>query len=266
MRPRRAHAAPDSAEIFARAAKDHALAVLTVQDGVSWCTFKSRFLERDAGRRFVVLDYVADEHAPLPTLSVGQYVGISLRQGSRKMLFTSTVQARGHFVLDGNLTVPAVRYRWPEQITELQRRVYYRTPVPADIPVSATLWPGGAALRAADDSRRDEIVGRLRDVSCGGAQVLFESTSCERFDAEQLVGVELALPDGQPPVVLDARTRGLRVDERFGPSVALQFVGLEISDSGRQALRRLALFVQRLYRINNPFQQRRGAGGAAAEN
>lgn len=250
MKPRRMTTGYDAAEIFARAARERALTVISVQDGDNWKQFKSRFLERDAARRFFVLDHVPDDERPLPSLAAGQCVGVSLRQSSRKFLFSSVVEAKGQFVFDPQTSVPAIRYRWPEQITELQRRVYYRTPVPQDSPpIPVQIWRGGAKARHAAGETPVVLSGAAINLSCGGIQVGVDGGPRVDWPDDELLGVEINLADGRPPIVVDARFRGLRLDDQHAASFAIQFIGLEVGPEGRSALQRLAFCVQRLYRL-----------------
>ncbi len=251
MRPRRLVSPRDAATIFDRAVQDRALAVLTLQEGSNWLSFKSRFLERDAKSRFFVLDYQGFDNEPLPALTPGQYLGVSFRQKSRKLLFATVVEAKGHFILDEKDSVPAVRYRWPDSITELQRRAYYRTPIRDDMTLLVSLWPGGLRERGdAQTSALQVTTGELADLSCGGALVRLHQPAPPDFSPSQTLGVELQLPDGRTPIVLDALYRGARSDESGTLSAAIQFVGLELSVDGRLVLQRLANSVQRLHRLS----------------
>lgn len=261
MRPRRLLACQDASEIFDQAVSESALAVLSLQDGDQWLTFKSRFLERDPNRRFIVLDYQAPGGEPLPPLIPGQYVGIGFRQRSRKILFASVVEAKGHYIIDEQNSVPAVRYRWPSNLTELQRRAYYRTPVPEGQHVRALLWPGGVAARTSGRSAPVVLHGELVNISCGGALVhLDQKPAGPAFHEDQTLGLELHLPDGRPPVLVDGCYRGARSGhaedgetghrpaETGSGDVAVQFVGLELSVDGRVTLQRLSNCVQRFHR------------------
>lgn len=250
MRPRRILAPPDTAAIFDRAVQERALAVLTLQCGPEWHTFKARFLERDARGQYFVLDHHPVDDEPLPEVAPGQYVGVSFRQKSRKLLFGTIVEARGHFTLENEQRVPAVRYRWPESMTELQRRAYLRTPIPPETTLLASMWPGGVAARATAQGNALEVVpGELLDLSCGGTLVRLYQPQAPTWREDLTLGVELQLPDGRPPILVDAHYRGAR-PEQFGMlSVALQFVGLEVTVDGRLVLQRLASAVQRLHRL-----------------
>lgn len=249
MKPRRILTQQDAAVIFEEAVRDRALAVLTLQNGTDWQCFKSRFLECDPNRRFFVLDYQPVNNDTLPELGPGQYIGVSFRQHNRKILFATVVEARGHYLFD-RTSVPAVRYRWPEDLTELQRRAFYRTLVPENMTLLATLWPGGAAARTAVQAKTlQAVTGTLADVSCGGALVRLSELAPPAWTEDETLGVELHLADGRPPAVTNACFRGFRNDQLGQLNAAFQFIGLELNVDGRLVLQRLANCVQKLHRL-----------------
>ncbi|MGE0478883.1 MAG: flagellar brake protein [Phycisphaerae bacterium] len=250
MRPRRFAAYHDSAEILDHAVSESALAVITLQEGGDWRSFKSRFLERDPRERFFVLDYLPANGETLPLLTPGQYAGVSFRHKSRKIMFATIIEATGRFALPDGSTMPAIRYRWPESFTELQRRVYYRTPVPSGIHLLASLWRGGAGAAGKPDS--EPFSGRLVNLSCGGALVRLGQGTTPAWEENATLGVEVQLADGRSAVVVDARYRGTRPDESGAPCAAFQFIGLEMTLDGRVVLNRIARCVQRFHRLLAP--------------
>lgn len=260
MRPRRYAARNSAAEIFDSAVAENALAVVTLQEGHNWTSFKCRFLERDPQQRFFVLDYEPTDEQPLPALAPGQYAGVSFRYRSRKILFASVVEAKGKYLRSNSSTVAAVRYRWPDTLTELQRRAYYRTPIPPGVQLNAHAWPGGTAARKSTSDAAGVIQGTLADLSCGGGLIRVPQAPPAWRENETL-GLELHLADGRSPLLVDARYRGTRTDENGHPCLAIQFLGLEVSVDGRVALQRLARCVQRFHRLgrtsgalDNPFR------------
>jgi c-di-GMP-binding flagellar brake protein YcgR len=250
MRLRRTVTPSDAAALFDRAVGERALAVLTLQSGSDWQTFKARFLERDPQGRFFVLDYQPGKpDETLPVVEAGQYIGVSFRQRGRKILFATVVEAKGKFSLDEQNAVPALRFRWPDSLTELQRRAYHRTLVPASMGLVASMWRGGVGARPAAQGTALEVQGgRLHDLSCGGALVELHQPAPPSWSDDDTLGVELELPDGRPAASLDARYRGTRMQEGGTFHAAIQFVGLEMTAEGRQLLHRLANSVQRLHR------------------
>jgi c-di-GMP-binding flagellar brake protein YcgR len=235
--------------MFDEAVRQNALAVLTLHEKGNWHTFKSRFLERDGKRRFIVLDCQETHGTQPPALSAGRYVGLSFRYKSRKVMFATVVEAKGRYLVDGKTAVPAVRYRWPESMTELQRRAYYRTPIPAEVRILVNVWPGGVAARpTAQGSALSVVTGEALDLSCGGTLVRLSQLEAPDWTDNQTLGAELHLPDGQPPLLIDGYYRGTRHDTGSHLCAAVQFVGIELSPDGREVLQRLARCVQKFHR------------------
>jgi c-di-GMP-binding flagellar brake protein YcgR len=263
MKPRRILAAEDTSQILDEAARDNTLAVVTIQNDGGWQTVKSRFLERDPDRRFFVLDYQPQHDAELPVLRPGQYVGVSFRRKSRKVLFTTVIEATGSFLLDDQSSIAAVRYRWPESMTELQRRAYYRTPVPGGVNLLANLWEGGRNARASAQSNTLQVVtGLAKDLSCGGALIRVNQVSGPSWAIDQTLGVELCLPDGRPPLLADAYFRGVRHDGAGNLCIAIQFVGLELMVEGEVVLERIVKCIQRFNRLAFAAGHREGNHGS----
>jgi len=257
MKPRRILTLQDTSEILESAAREKALAVVTVQQNGSWQSLKCRFLEQDANQRFFVLDYQSPSDKPLPSLRAGQYVGVSFRRKSRKVLFPTVVEATGSFLIEDGSNIPAVRFRWPESMTELQRRAYYRTPVPNGANLLANLWAGGRSARAAvQENTLHVITGEAKDVSCGGALIRINQLSPPNWTADATVGVELHLPDGGPPLLTDAYYRGARHDPPGNLCLAIQFVGLELMADGQTVLQRITRCVQQFNRLSFATQPR----------
>lgn len=248
--------------ILGEAVRQNALAVLTIHENDDWRMFKSRFLERDGNHRFLVLDYQETHGTNPPVLVSGQYVGLSFRYKSRKVMFATVVEAKGRYLTDGKTSVPAVRYRWPESMTELQRRAYYRTPVPSDMSILVNLWPGGVAAREkTQGSALSVVTGEALDLSCGGTLIQLNQVETPTWTDNSTLGVELHLPDGQPPMLLDAYYRGTRHDNGNHLCTAVQFVGLELSLDGRGVLYRLARCVQKFHRRALANDLRKGRAG-----
>jgi c-di-GMP-binding flagellar brake protein YcgR len=249
MRPRRVVAPDETLVIFDQAVRERALAVVTVQEMDDWLTFKARFLEHDPAKQFFVLDYEPQHEEELPPIAPGQYVGISFRHKSRKVMFSTVIEAKGRFVVDDDTTIAAVRYRLPPTLTELQRRAYFRTPIPPDTPVRATVWEGGAAARAAAQQQPMQTYsGELQDLSCGGTLLQTTLASPPPWVDGATLGIELQLPDGKPPLVVNCIFRGVRHDEHQKLCLAVQFIGMEINVDGQIVLQRLAACVQRFHR------------------
>jgi c-di-GMP-binding flagellar brake protein YcgR len=252
MRPRRVVAPDEALEVFDLAVREQALVVVTTQEADEWLTFKSRFLERDPNQRFFVLDYEPQrEGDALAPIAPGQYVGISFRHKSRKMMFSTVVEAKGRFVTSPDTTISAVRYRWPSSMTELQRRAYFRTPIPNGTQILASVWLGGTTARAqAQQAPLEVLTGELADLSCGGTLLRLNGSKAPAWRDNGTVGIEIQLPDGKPPITINANFRGARLDDEGRLGLAVQFVGLELDVDGRVVLQRLSATIQRLHRLS----------------
>lgn len=265
MKPRKILTVDDTCDVIDAAVREHALAVISVCLADQWITFKSHFLERDPKRRFVVLDFQPTHgSAPPVNLGPGHYVGISFRYKSRKVMFASVLEARGKFVSEGREEIAAVRYRWPETLTELQRRAYYRTPVPAGVGMPASLWAGGVtACNLAQQTPLGVLAGDACDISCGGTLIRVADVATPNWEMDQTLGLELHLPDGRPPLMINGYYRGARHDDQGNLCIAVQFVGLELTLDGRNVLQRLARCVQKFHRIAFTPEMRTGSGSGA---
>lgn len=246
MRPRRILTSRETSEIMQFAADEKTLAVVSLQEGDNWVSFKSHFLERDPRGRFFVLDFQETHGVSPPELGAGQYVGVSFRYKSRKIMFSTVVEARGRYLNGGSQSVPAVRYRWPQTMVELQRRAYHRTLVPSGATLPARVWHG--AIHAPPAQRGPVLVGSSIDLSCGGTLIRVANAADPHWPENATVGVELELPDGRSPLTLSAHYKGARDDTSGATCVAVQFVGLECEPDGRNALQRLARCIQGFHR------------------
>lgn len=250
MKPRNIMTLNDSAEILDEAVRGQTLAAITTQHQEGWHLFKSRFLERDANRQYIVLDHQSLHGVTPPPLEIGQYVGISFRHRSRKVMFATVVEAKGRFVTEDNQNLLAIRYRWPETMVEMQRRAYHRTLIPPGITLGASIWPGGVStLKSRGQAGGDAMTGTALDLSCGGTLLQLGGAQPPAWPIDQTVGLELQLPDGRPPILLDAQFRGARQNESGQITVAMQFIGLELSLDGRGVLQRLARTIQKFNRM-----------------
>lgn len=248
-------------EMFDRAVRERAIAQVTLHQDDEWKSFKCRFLERDPNRRFFVLDFLPHEGATLPQMSLGQYVGVSFRSASRKIMLSTVVEAKGRFLSPENNEIPAIRYRWPQAVTELQRRSFYRTPVPDGSTLVAHAWAGGIARRATVQGATLQILtGQLLDLSCGGTLIRLGDSRPPTWAVGDTIGLEIQLGDGRPSALIDAHYRGCRQDEHGRSCMAVQFVGMELSVDGKVVLSRIANAVQRLNRCAAPLntQNQRG--------
>jgi len=220
-------------------------------------------------------------------IQVGQPVGISFKYEYGKFVFDTAVvgleptRNTGGCRQGGGTIVLAK----PDKIEVVQRRSYFRVNVPESLKVQVLLWhrPAGKpgsdawegpsrALRTpapAGSTDTDRVlggcVGRLVDISAGGAQVIVprEGSGAPGQEADpsaavgtsfkkgQFVGVRFTPLPYETPLILSAQIRNILPTADGGnTSLGLQIVGLEASPEGREVLTRLIGIVERYYQIN----------------
>jgi hypothetical protein len=104
-------------------------------------------------------------------------------------------------------------------------------------------WQGGLAARAAAQQGRTPIyMGLVLDLSAGGLSARLPSCLMA-LQTGHVVGLELELKDGSPPLLTDAQFRQSRMDQT-GLIVGMQMMGLTEAPGGKEALERIAKLVR----------------------
>jgi len=238
-------------ELLAEAVQQGTLLTLTQKAKSRWQTHKSRLLDMAPGRRALIVAYPTAAEGQTPEFLRGEQLGVALRHRNRKCLFAATVLDANRMTGDqqGEGSLGSLWLSWPERIEQLQRRVYYRAPVPADAPIDVRLWPGG--LTPEDPTAPHlppGISGRVLDLSVGGMRVGIAAGDDPGLQLNEVVGMAFSPEPHQPPLVLEACFRHAEPLHPSGLSLGLQFVGIELSPTGQIVLARLARTVSRLQR------------------
>jgi len=238
-------------ELLADAVHQKARLVLTCRGSEGWETHKSRLLDMAPARRALVVAHPDEIEAETFELACGEQVGVAFRHHSRKCLFATSVvgrrQPRRHATRSSG--PKALLLGWPEQIEQLQRRVYYRVPIPAASPIDVRIWSGGLSSPTQDPPATSKAVtGRLLDLSVGGMCVAIAQADDPRFRTNALVGAEFRPETGRSSIALEACFRHAQPLGRDRLSLGFQFIGLEVSSDGASLLARLACVVSRLQR------------------
>ncbi len=237
-------------QLLADAVHQKTRLVLTCRGRQRWETHKSRLLDMAPARRALVVAYPYDAPDDALQLHRGEQVGVAFRHHSRKCLFAATVvakrQPRAHSTRASRSK--ALLLSWPEQIEQLQRRVYHRVAIPPQCPIDVRLW----SPRPGTDPRtprEDETVtsGRLIDLSVGGMRV--EVGDDPRLEENEVVSAAFAPDPKAPELILDACFRHAEPTDRGRLSLGFQFIGLEVSQETPSPLSRLARAVARLQRL-----------------
>ncbi len=214
-----------------------------------------------------------------------QPVGISFKYGYGKFVFDTTVvglepsldatsQGRGGTLVSAEAcrAGAGIVLALPDRIEVVQRRSYFRVPVPESLKVGVLLWHRSCdeAENGIQDTRgqtHDCFHGRLVDISAGGVQVMVPRQLEAQTDARpdfkkgQFVGVWFTPMPYETPLMFNAQVRnvlpvsawpsqdGLTADDK-SIHLGLQIVGLEASPEGRKVLSRLVGVVERYFKIN----------------
>jgi len=214
-------------------------AVLSLKNGHAWSVHKSRLLGASATLDAIVVEYPAPtspSSAP-PEVAPGESCSVAFRRGHKKCIFTSRIIGRRAYALNQQVTVDALVLSWPETLQGLQRRAYYRAPVPRHRTVIVECWQGGARNR----SKAGTVVwpsyhGRLVDLSAGGMRVALSGGRDPGFHVGDLLGIQFQPDSSMEPLVLDAILRHSQPRKPDAVHLGLQFVGLEMTVEGRRLL------------------------------
>ncbi len=234
-------------EVIGDAAYRKTQIVLTRRAQDRWETYKSRLLDMASARRALVVAYPHEAGDDASAFARGEQVGVAFRHHSRKCLFASTVvgksspkrnRARPH-------ACPSLLLSWPEQIEQMQRRAYYRVPVPRESPISVRFWPGGPPPGSPTPPDQP-VAGQLLDLSVGGMLVEVAAADDPRLCENDPVRAEFAPESHQPSIAIEACYRHTRPLDRDKRALGFQFIGLELTDNGPSLLARLARAVSRL--------------------
>lgn len=209
---------------------------ITTRTPAGWRMTSGVFQSLDADALvWVRLNETRDGSAPVE-FATEQDVGLTFRRGHKKCLCHTIVRAVTH--RDGS---PALGLVLPEQIQELQRRVFERTMVPPGRTIQIEVRPlqgqaGGAAS------------GTLDDVSAGGVRV--RVGVIEPLQLGATYQCRFLPSPGCEGLTLDAVLRHAEAPVNGRASLGFQFIGLEASAAGYEQLLDLARFVKSLQRMS----------------
>lgn len=210
-----------------------------------WCNLRSHFVRYDVERNLIQIVYPisVDTLAP-PEIAAGEELGISFRRGHKKCIFVSPVMMRSLDKCAEGQAVDTLVVRGPTEVRELQRRVYQRITVAPDRFIAVKLWQGGLPTRGG--ANWPICSGRLDNASVGGLLVDIRSDQNPRLGVGDLVGVEITIAPGRPPVLAEAQYRHCTMKGPGRMGLGLQFLGLEHNLPDRASISQIADFVRSL--------------------
>lgn len=220
-------------EAILEAVQKQSPAVITVPMINRWVTLKSAFVAADPDQELLSLARPSpDDGQPEPNLNPGQSVSVSFRRGHRKCICVTAV-----VTLSESHHRPLLLVRWPDEVLAVQRRAYFRAPVPEGMEVPVRLWRGGRAKRRLVAlGKWPSVLGRLTDISAGGMRLDVLASEDPQLQVGEPVAVEFAPLPQVGQLCLDANFRHCLPQPTGWVGLGLQFVGLEGSPAGRQML------------------------------
>ncbi len=235
------------ADLISEAALRRTPVALTSATADGFVTGKSRMLNADEEGLWI--ESPSDTgHGPME-LAVGQILGVAFRRGHKKCVFQATILRRSTFLIKTGTTVPAVVLKMPTAIHQLQRRLFYRTPIPAQVTIRVDLEPHNGPGTAAGEGRFN---GRMVDLSAGGVNIKLASSERPRYSSRDTVTCRFTTSPDQPAVEVPAQFRYQIATPDGNLRVGLQFVGLETSEQGRHTLERIAALAARFQQRHAP--------------
>lgn len=221
-------------EHLLEAARTREPVTITYHAKTGWIVIKGRFAGEQDGSGALVLEQSNPLRDSEPAPEFGQELGVSYRRGSRKCVFTAAFVDSQPSPKNGR---PLLRLTWPEQIEELQRRMYHRTPVPQGRLIPVDLW---LAQAQAADSANSAHRGTMVDLSAGGLSVELPRESRPRWREDEQLACRFSTGPDRPPIEVTARLTNYTRMSDGHVRVGLQFLGLDTNDRGRNTLHRIS--------------------------
>jgi len=181
-----------------------------------------------------------------PCLKPEQPVGLCIQQDYYKYLFESRIAYSSGDADAGRIVVEI-----PDKIEKMPRRAFERQPIPAGLNVRAMFWHRGHLNDPDQTPQEDYWQGKLENLSAGGAMIRVAAEQRDFFSIGQLVGVQFTPMSYQKPLLLEGHVRHLNsTPEPDNLLVGVEFLGLEASPEGREALHRLLDVIDAYEQLN----------------
>jgi c-di-GMP-binding flagellar brake protein YcgR len=208
-------------------------------------------LQADLANHLLILEQPMHEPDQVPPeLAPGEQVGVTFRRGHKKCMCSVTIQRMLDYMLPDGASVRAMEIPWPDQLQQMQRRLYYRAVVPMGRRIEVSLWEGDIlANEPAELRQRPHHLGLLQDISAGGCRVVFDKSRDPLLHEGDTVGIQFQPDPRCEPIRIDAVFRHSEEFAQNKLSLGFQFVGLEMTAEGRHALQALSRIVSTFLRI-----------------
>lgn len=234
-----------SNEILKQAVENRLQLRVTIRLAREWMEVPSEFVAYEELKKIYVKKFpILEVDSKVLT---GQLLPCSFRYNNRKLLFVSAILSEQTITGPSGVEEEVYALSWPENLQQVQRRFYYRAAVPADMDLKVRVWEPVAEVIGRPSSSPIETA-KLIDISVGGAQIEVKSPDKLQIDRSYLFEVELPAPE--KPLLIQGQVRRLEsLPGRRGYRYGIQFLALNLSPAGRQAMERLARFTNYLRNI-----------------
>jgi c-di-GMP-binding flagellar brake protein YcgR len=231
-------------ELLNEAVRRRTLIQLNCLHRGQWEVFQSRFLGIDLAEQELIIERPEMETGGADdTVSIepGQNIGVAFRRGHRKHVFSTAVVGTVTLNSKKNKPTEALRLEWPETMQEMQRRLYYRVPIPPKITIPVDVWDA----KSNNTTEANAIYrGRLMDVSAGGLSISLPSDADPDWTQNQTLHCRFSPGRGERPLELNSRFRHAEPTDSGDRQIGLQFVGLDTSPNGQEAIRKISRMTQ----------------------
>jgi len=234
-------------EVISEAANRRVPAAMTFRGGGQWIQLHSRIIAADQER--ILLEIPTDGDGTPYELSPADRVGIAFKLKHHKYICMVTVAGPQALSLDDGSDIQVLAICWPDQMQRIQRRAFFRAQVPRSRLVRVSFWLGGQEAEPDGTTpERPVFTGRVTNISAGGFEARTSDNLSPIIEGGYLVGVRISFGPGGKGLFADARIRHIvPEDDQF--VVGLQFVGLEQTDKGKDALRLIGAKVTEFQRL-----------------
>ena len=244
-------------DIVEAAAHRNTPIALTCRSNDSWQNYRGRFLGLREGQAWIESGTPSRGQAS-PELVVGCRVGVAFKQRHYKYVYSTEITAVTDFQMGPDVKIRGLGIAWPDDMRQLQRRLFKRVTVPDDRPVFAQFWEGGLAHEPQDALRQKlTYTGQVLDLSAGGFRLRMFGGD-PGFQCGTAIGAEIKTDGMGRSIKVDAQFRHAVSDE-FGVMLGMQLMGLGETNEGRETLDHIA----RLCRDLLPGRRRRSRVPAA---
>lgn len=236
------------AQLLREAASRRLVASVTCKMSDGWATLKTRFLALEDDRHELIIEYPSSPGRVAPEIVGGQSIGVSFRRGHKKCVFNAMVLERCHYSFSKVKGVPALRLQWPEEMCELQRRLYYRAVIPEGTTIPVDLWRGDA--KGVRPPESEILRGIMLDLSAGGISIALPFGAFPRLEEDKVATCSFPVDKGEPPATIVGRVRYWDETDAHHLRVGLHFVNLDSSPNQRETLERVVRLAIRFQRAH----------------